>query len=175
MIWKILKLMCENKQTQVSLAYKSSKKSNILCPIQWIYRGFLREFERDECVESWVYGYYVSYWNNWHNWHTLWIKSDSSNYHSESSQGGVNSLRSLKYMVNIKQMNLVHLHISKEGSCCTDKLEDYDRDIMNFLWWDNRPYFIKNEFFRSHFIFVYLSICLAARILFQFEKQKWRF
>lgn len=148
--------MCENKQTRVSLAYKSSKKSNILCPIQWIYRGFLREFERDECLQSWVYGYYVSYWNNWHNWH--------------------NSLRSLKYMVNINlQMNLVHLHISKEGSCWTDKLEDYDHDIMDFLSWDNRPYLIKNEFFRSRFIFVYLSICLAARILFWFEKQKWRF
>lgn len=87
------------------------------------------------------------------HWLHLWVEGDSqSALHAFRNPSLVPfDLRNRWYNCTHGGISILSSHIFREGNCCTDKLANHGHGLVDVLWWDSIPMFIRDDFYRDRF------------------------
>ncbi|PNY13739.1 ribonuclease H [Trifolium pratense] len=83
-----------------------------------------------------------------HSWYNLLIESDSKVALSAFVNPDVVPWDLRNRWSNCSSLGLVifHSHIYREGNICADRLASHGHTIVDALWWDSLPYFLRDLF-----------------------------
>jgi hypothetical protein len=88
-----------------------------------------------------------------HQWSRLWIESESTSAVSAFKNPFVIpfGLRNRWHNCTHGGFQVIASHIFREGNGCADKLANHGHSILNVVWWDTLPIFVRVDFFRDRF------------------------